>query len=82
MGLVVKTTKRFKNKNSADAKDPKIQANKLNRNFKVYYANQVWVADITEIKTKQGKLYLAAYMDLYSRKVVGYAIDTHIVHHW
>ncbi|MBL1275637.1 MAG: IS3 family transposase [Ectothiorhodospiraceae bacterium] len=42
------------------------------------YPNQVWVGDITEIKTRQGKLYLAAYVDLYSRKVVGFATAPHM----
>ncbi len=52
--------------------------NVLNRNFKVSYPNQVWVGGITEIKTQQGKLYLAAYIDLYSRRVVGSATAAHM----
>jgi len=36
------------------------------------------VADITYIKTSMGWMYLAAYIDFYSRKVVGWAIDTHM----
>ena len=42
------------------------------------YPNQVWVGDITEIKTRQGKLYLAVYIDLYSRRVVGFATASHM----
>jgi putative transposase len=45
--------------------------------------NQIWVADITYIQTEQGWLYLAAILDLYSRKIVGWAmsesIDTSLV---
>lgn len=45
--------------------------------------NQIWVADITYIQTRQGWLYLAAILDLYSRKIVGWAmsesIDTALV---
>ena len=52
--------------------------NELDRHFTVSYPNQAWVGDITEIKTSTGKLYLAAYIDLYSRKVVGWAIDKHM----
>jgi transposase InsO family protein len=36
--------------------------------------NQVWVADITYIHTQQGWVYLAAVMDLYSRRIVGWAL--------
>lgn len=45
--------------------------------------NQIWVKDITYIQTKEGWLYLAAILDLYSRKIVGWAmsafIDTDLV---
>ena len=37
--------------------------------------NQVWVADITYIRILTGFVYLAAILDLYSRKVVGWAIS-------
>lgn len=40
--------------------------------------NQIWVADITYIQTKEGWLYLAAILDLYSRKIVGWAMSEHI----
>lgn len=45
--------------------------------------NQIWVADITYIETREGWLYLAGVLDLYSRKIVGWAmsewIDTPLV---
>jgi putative transposase len=45
--------------------------------------NQIWLADITYIQTAQGWLYLAAILDLYSRKIVGWSagerIDTTLV---
>jgi putative transposase len=40
--------------------------------------NQIWVADITYIQTRQGWLYLAAVLDLYSRRIVGWAMSQHI----
>jgi len=73
LGLAVKTQKKFKKQSTAAVNDTRIMPNILNRHFEVSYPNQVWVGDITEIKTLQGKLYLAAYVDLYSRRVVGFA---------
>lgn len=40
--------------------------------------NQIWVQDITYIQTKEGWLYLAAILDLYSRKIVGWAMSPFI----
>ena len=40
--------------------------------------NQIWVADLTYIETKEGWLYLAAILDLYSRKIVGWAMSQRI----
>lgn len=76
--LVVKTRKKFKKANAAPANDPKIKHNELQRHFTVAYPNQVWVGDITEIRTLNGKLYLAVYIDLYSRKVIGWSLDKHM----
>ena len=45
--------------------------NKLDREFSAKYPNQKWVSDTTFIHTKQGWLYLATVMDLYSRKIIG-----------
>ena len=52
--------------------------NILNRQFHVKQPNQAWVADITYVRTKQGWMYLAAVMDLYSRKIVGWAMAPHM----
>ena len=49
--------------------------NVLERNFMVQKPNAVWVSDITYIWTLEGWLYLAAVLDLYSRRVVGLAMD-------
>jgi len=78
LGLKVKTQKKAKKQNTASVNDPRIMPNLVNRHFDVSYPNQVWVGDITEIKTRQGKLYLAAYIDLYSRRVVGFATTPHM----
>lgn len=49
--------------------------NILNRNFSASAANKVWVTDITYIKATCGWLYLCVFLDLYSRKVVGWSIS-------
>lgn len=54
----------------------KVAENILNQQFNPVSANQAWVADITYIWTARGWLYLAAVMDLYSRKIVGYSLSS------
>jgi putative transposase len=46
--------------------------------FQVAGPNLVWVSDITYIKTLEGWLYLAVVMDLFSRKIVGWALERHM----
>ena len=55
--------------------DYPVWPNLLNRNFIVARPNTVWVSDITYIWTFEGWLYLAAILDLFSRGVVGLAMD-------
>ena len=52
--------------------------NRLKQRFKAKSANRVWVGDITFIPTAQGWLYLAVLIDLYSRRVVGWAMSERI----
>ncbi len=47
----------------------------VRREFTAEAPNQVWLADITEHRTAEGKLYLAAIKDLFSNRIVGWAID-------
>jgi len=49
--------------------------NLLNQEFIRKSSNEVWSGDITYIRTEQGWLYLAAVIDLYSRKVIGWQLD-------
>jgi putative transposase len=55
-----------------------IAPNLLARQFEVEQPNQVWAGDITYIWTAEGWLYLAVLLDLYSRKVVDWAMSAHI----
>lgn len=50
--------------------------NRLNRSFRAEKPARVWVSDITYIRTLQGWLYLTIILDLYDRKVVGWALST------
>ena len=51
-----------------------IAANTLNRDFQANCPNQKWVGDITYLRAREGWLYLAVVLDLFSRRVVGWAL--------
>ena len=70
-GLVAVQRRRFRITTQSGHDFP-IQANLLGRNFTAAAPNQVWLGDITYITTEEGWLYLAALLDLYSRKIVGW----------
>jgi transposase InsO family protein len=48
----------------------------VRRNFTADAPNRVWVVDLTEHRTAEGKLYLCAIKDLFSNRIIGWAIDT------
>lgn len=52
--------------------------NRLNRNFAAAAPNRTWLADITYVPTRQGWLYLAAVLDTFSRKIVGWSMQDHM----
>lgn len=53
-----------------------VATNLIQQDFQANQPNQIWLADITYVPTKEGWLYLAAVVDLYSRRVVGWSMDT------
>lgn len=72
--IVIKKYKPHNTKNNVQEKD-----NILNRDFVATDINQKWCTDITYIHVfKDGWTYLASVMDLYSRKIVGYAYGKHM----
>ena len=77
-GLRAVSKRSKKNRKSDQVTTQDICENVLNQNFKVERANVAWVSDITYIKTSTKWLYLATIIDLWSRKVVGWAIDNHM----
>ena len=54
---------------------PPVHDDLIDRLFSAAGANQVWLTDITEHPTDEGKLYLCAITDVYSNRIVGYSID-------
>ncbi len=53
-------------------------ADLVDRNFTADRPNQLWVADITYVPTVAGFLYLAVVLDAFSRRIVGWAMETHL----
>jgi putative transposase len=54
--------------------DETASPNLLEQNFRVEKPNQAWVTDITYIRTRQGWVYLCVFLDLFSRKIVGWTV--------
>jgi putative transposase len=73
-GLKVKQTRRFRATTKRN-KTHRAAPNLLNRDFSAERPNQKWLADITYIPTLEGWLYLATILDLFSRKIIGWAMS-------
>lgn len=77
-GLRAKTKRRFRVRTTDSRHEHAVAPNRLDRRFRQEKPNRVWAADITYIPTREGWLYLAAVVDLCSRKVVGWATADHL----
>ena len=77
LGLIAKGAKKpyryYPNRSQYEERE-----NILNRVFIADEKNKVWVGDITYIPTRHGFLYLAVFIDIFSRKVIGWSMDTRI----
>jgi putative transposase len=73
-GLKARVRKRFKCTTDSNHDHP-VAANLLDRNFEADRPNQKWVGDTTELVTGNGKLFLAAVLDLFSKSVVGWSLS-------
>jgi transposase InsO family protein len=73
-GIVAVQKKKFRLTTDSKHGNP-VWPNILNRKFDVEKPNAVWVSDITYIWTLEGWLYLAVILDLFSRGIVGLAMD-------
>ena len=73
-GLRAKAARKFKATTNSNHSLP-VAENLLQQDFTAQRRDQVWVGDITYIDTAEGWLYLAAVLDLYSRKIVGWSMS-------
>jgi transposase InsO family protein len=76
LGLVAKKPRRRRSLTRPDPTAPKFE-NLIRRDFNPAAPNRTWCGDITEIATWEGRLYLATVIDLYSRRLIGFAIAEH-----
>jgi transposase InsO family protein len=74
-GLRARAYRRFKVSTTDSKHKEPIAENLLARNFYTEERGKVWVSDITYLHTKEGFLYLTVVVDLYDRKVVGWALS-------
>jgi putative transposase len=79
MGLSARRRRRFRRTTDSSHAFP-VAPNLLERNFTADAPDCVWMADITYIWTREGWLYLAVVLDLFSRRVVGWAMADHLGH--
>ncbi len=79
-GLKAKTKKAFRPRTTIRAREELVAPNHLAKLpiEAIAGVDQVWVSDITYVPTAEGWLYLAALMDLKSRKIVGWALEDHM----
>lgn len=73
--LVAKAARKFKCTTDSKHKMP-VAPNLLAQDFNATAPNQKWAGDITYVATSEGWLYLAVIIDLYSRQVIGWSMDT------
>lgn len=72
-GLQAKARRSYKR--TTDSKHGlRVSPNRVQQNFQVSHPNQLWVSDITYIRTQEGWLYLAAILDACTREIVGWSM--------
>jgi len=73
--LSAKQSRKFKVSTTDSAHNYPVAPNRLNQDFNASRPNEKWLTDITYIPTAEGWLYLAVVLDLYSRRIVGWAMS-------
>jgi putative transposase len=79
LGLRSIVRRRFKVTTNSQHRFP-VAPNRLQRDFTAQRPNQVWVSDLTYLSVGRGWLYLVVVIDLYSRRVVGWALSSALDH--
>jgi putative transposase len=79
MGLAARRKRRFRRTTDSAHALP-VAPDLLGRDFAAAAPDRVWLADLTYIWTAEGWLYLAVVLDLFSRRVVGWAMADHLGH--
>lgn len=74
-GIVARRRQRFVRTTQARHQDAAAIPNRLNQQLTISTRNRVWAADFTFVPTRTGWLYVAVVLDLYSRRVVGWAMS-------
>ena len=74
LGIQAISHKEFRVSTIDSNRDFPVAPNVVDRDFTALKSNEIWLADITYVPTREGWLYLAVVEDLYSRRVVGWSI--------
>lgn len=77
-GIQAKAVKKFRVHTTDSNHSRPVAANLVDRNFTPSRKNETWAADITYLPTSEGWLYLAAVIDLFTRKVIGWSMSERI----
>jgi transposase InsO family protein len=77
-GIKSKVHKKYRVQTTDSKHNHPIAENVLNRHFTASQPNEKWLTDITYIATNEGWLYVVVILDLFSRKIVGYAMAEHL----
>jgi putative transposase len=77
-GLLGRMPKRFVPRTTDSTHDHPIAAHSLDREFTAGSGTPAWVSDITYVPTQEGWLYLAAVMDLRTRRIIGWSMAEHM----
>lgn len=77
-GIGSKVTRRFRVRTTDSGHGLAVAPNRLDRCFRAKAPDRTWCTDITYVPTAEGFLYVAAVIDVCSRRIVGWAMDDHL----